>query len=76
MPTLLSTLGPIIQLLLEADSCVCMTLCVEIRACILDNSAIQEYFLKVHTIVDSLVSIDGPIPVSNHIDVILEGLPY
>lgn len=52
-----------------------MTLCMEIRVCILDNSAIQEYLLKVHTIVDSLASIDGSIPASHHIDVILEGLP-
>lgn len=75
MPTLSLTLGPIIQLLSEADSCMCMTLCMEIRACILDNSTVQGYFLNVHTIVDSLASIDVPIPASHHLEVILEGLP-
>ena len=50
-------------------------LCVRLRALTLDNSSVQEYLLKVRTIVNSLASIGDPIPASHHIDVILEGLP-
>lgn len=47
---------------------------VELRALTFDNSSVQEYLLNIHNIVDSLASIGDVIPVSHHIDVVLEGL--
>lgn len=37
--------------------------------------SIQDNLLKIRTIIDALASIGDPLPVSHHIDVILEGLP-
>ncbi|MCI13067.1 retrovirus-related Pol polyprotein from transposon TNT 1-94, partial [Trifolium medium] len=48
---------------------------VELRAITLENSSIQDYLLRIRHTVDELTSIGDPLPVSHHIDVILEGLP-
>lgn len=50
-------------------------ICIELCALTLDNSTVQEYLLKVRTIVEALDSIGDPISSSHHINVILEGLP-
>jgi histone deacetylase 1/2 len=48
---------------------------VELRATTLENSTVQEYLLRIRLIVDNLASIGDPIPLNQHLDVILEGLP-
>ena len=48
---------------------------VELRSCSLESSTIKEYLLRIRTIADSLASIGDPVPMNQHIDVILEGLP-
>ena len=48
---------------------------VELCALTLGNQSVQDYLQKIRTIVDSLASIGDPVPLSHHIDVILEGLP-
>ncbi|MCI16016.1 retrovirus-related Pol polyprotein from transposon TNT 1-94, partial [Trifolium medium] len=48
---------------------------VELRSHTLAGSTIQEYLLRIRHTVDELTSIGDAIPVSHHIDVILEGLP-
>lgn len=48
---------------------------VELRDLILDHSTVQEFLLKMHTILDALDSIGDIIPATYHIYVILEGLP-
>lgn len=40
----------------------------------LDNLFVQDYLLKIRTIIDALASIGDHIPCSRHIDVILVGL--
>ncbi|KAI5435479.1 hypothetical protein KIW84_022055 [Lathyrus oleraceus] len=45
---------------------------VELRAITLDSMSIQDNLLKIRTIIDALASIGDPLPVSHHIDVILE----
>lgn len=47
---------------------------VERCAIMLDALSIQDYFLKIKTIIDVLTSIGDPLPSSHHINVILEGL--
>jgi hypothetical protein len=49
---------------------------VELHAHTLANSTIKEFLLRIRKTVDELGSIGDPIPVSHHIDVILEGLPF
>lgn len=48
---------------------------VELRALTLDTSTVQEFLLKMHTIVDALASICDPVPATHLIDVILKGFP-
>jgi hypothetical protein len=48
---------------------------VELRSTLLDNRTIQEYLLRIRNLVDNLASIGDPIPINQHLDVILEGLP-
>ena len=48
---------------------------LNLRVLTLDTLSVQDYLLKIRTIVDALASIGDPILVSNHINVILEGLP-
>lgn len=48
---------------------------VELCAMKLNSLSNQDYLLKIRLIVDALASIGDPLPVSHHIDVILEGLP-
>jgi histone deacetylase 1/2 len=50
-------------------------LCVELRATTLENSTVQEYLLRIRLIIDNLASIGDHIPLNQHLDVILEGLP-
>lgn len=47
---------------------------VEIRSITLDSLPVQDYLLKIRIIVGALASIGDHIPLSQHIDVILEGL--
>jgi histone deacetylase 1/2 len=48
---------------------------VELRATTLENSTVQEYLLRIRLLIDNLASIGHPLPLSQHFDVILEGLP-
>ncbi|PNY08092.1 histone deacetylase [Trifolium pratense] len=48
---------------------------VELRSTTLENRSIREYLLRIRLIIDNLASIGDPLPLSQHIDVILEGLP-
>lgn len=48
---------------------------VELCASTLDSQSVSDYLLKIRTIVDALASIGDPVPVTHHIDVILEDLP-
>jgi histone deacetylase 1/2 len=48
---------------------------VELRATTLENSTVQEYLLRIRLIIDNLASIGDPLPLNQHLDVILEGLP-
>ncbi|CAI8608272.1 unnamed protein product [Vicia faba] len=47
---------------------------VELCALTLDTQSVQDYLLKIRTIMDSLASIGDLVPSTHHIDVILEGL--
>lgn len=49
---------------------------VELRATSFDNRTVQEYLIRTRNLIDNLASIDDPIPVNQHLDVILEGLPH
>ncbi|GAU10541.1 hypothetical protein TSUD_424210, partial [Trifolium subterraneum] len=51
------------------------TLRVELRSTTLLNRTVKEYLLHIRRIIDNLASIGDPIPLSQHIDIILEGLP-
>jgi histone deacetylase 1/2 len=48
---------------------------VELRTTTLENRTVQEYLLRIRLLVDNLASIGDPLPLSQHIDIILEGLP-
>jgi len=48
---------------------------VELRSTSLANRTVQEYLLRIRNLVDNLASIGDPIPMNQHLDVILEGLP-
>jgi len=50
-------------------------LCVELRSTSLANLTVQAYLLRIRDLVDNLASIGDPVPVNQHLDVILEGLP-
>ncbi|MCI13611.1 retrovirus-related Pol polyprotein from transposon TNT 1-94, partial [Trifolium medium] len=51
------------------------TLRVELRSTTLENRSIKEYLLRIRMLVDNLASIGDPVPISQHMDIILEGLP-
>jgi histone deacetylase 1/2 len=48
---------------------------VELRNTTLENRTIQEYLLRIRLLIDNLISIGDPLPLNQHLDVILEGLP-
>lgn len=48
---------------------------VELRSTSLANLTVQDYLLRIHDLVDNLASVGDPVPVNQHLDVILEGLP-
>jgi histone deacetylase 1/2 len=48
---------------------------VELRATTLENRTVQEYLLRIRLLIDNLTSIGDPLPLNQHLDVILEGLP-
>ena len=48
---------------------------VELRSTSLDNRTVQEYLLRNRNLIDNLASIGDPVPITQHLDVILEGLP-
>lgn len=48
---------------------------VELRATLLADRTVQDYLLRIRNLIDNLASIGDPIPVNQHLDVILEGLP-
>ncbi|MCH82619.1 retrovirus-related Pol polyprotein from transposon TNT 1-94, partial [Trifolium medium] len=51
------------------------TLRVELRSTTLENRTIKEYLLRIRMLIDNLASIGDPVPLSQHMDMILEGLP-
>ncbi|GAU47127.1 hypothetical protein TSUD_247490 [Trifolium subterraneum] len=51
------------------------TLRVELRSTSLLNRTVKEYLLQIRRLIDNLASIGDPVPLSQHIDIILEGLP-
>jgi hypothetical protein len=51
------------------------TLHVELHSTTLANRSIKEYLLRIRILVDNLASIGDPLPLSQHIDIILAGLP-
>ncbi|MCH90982.1 retrovirus-related Pol polyprotein from transposon TNT 1-94, partial [Trifolium medium] len=48
---------------------------VELRSTTLENRTVQEYLLRIRLLIDTLISIGDPLPLNQHLDVILEGLP-
>lgn len=48
---------------------------MELRNISLDNHKITDYLLHIQTLVDSLISIGDSVSQSEHVDIILEGLP-
>ncbi|CAJ2642534.1 unnamed protein product [Trifolium pratense] len=48
---------------------------VELRSTTLENKTVKEYLLRIRLLIDNLVSIGDPLPLNQHLDVILEGLP-
>ncbi|GAU31266.1 hypothetical protein TSUD_153410 [Trifolium subterraneum] len=47
----------------------------QLRNTTLENRTIQEYLLRIRLLIDNLISIGDPLPLNQHLDVILEGLP-
>jgi histone deacetylase 1/2 len=48
---------------------------VELRTTTLENRSVKEYLLRIRLLVDKFASIGDPLPLSQHIDIILEGPP-
>ncbi|GAU17842.1 hypothetical protein TSUD_329680 [Trifolium subterraneum] len=48
---------------------------VELRSTTLENRTVKEYLLRIRVLIDNLASIGDHVPLSQHIDIILEGLP-
>jgi histone deacetylase 1/2 len=48
---------------------------IELRTTTLENRTVKEYLLRIRLLVDKFASIGDPLPLSQHIDIILEGPP-
>lgn len=64
----------------NSRSCLAFMSCArqlrsELCATVLGDSLVDDYLLRVKTLIDELVSVGDPIPLQQHIDVVLEGLP-